>query len=416
MRSRRGGVGRGCSRGSRRSSRSWCIVLLEKKPRAAVRRPRRRTWLTVLEARRGAARGGRARSHGASASSRGDRCAAMRVPRETDSSTVATRSWRRLRDALRARANDGDGPGRWCSRARRGSARARLVDEFVARAGAGRRGPARSSWAPTRPPAPQRQPVRGPRRFASSFGDDGSARVPAPTCAEARRRRSMLCCAVTCAAARQRRALSTRASLRDVLRARDRAVTRGGAHDDHPHRRPALRAGGGTLGLFTALTHRRARAPRAARSGRHRPGRRRGRWTRGTLTRLEHASCTLSIDAARAPRTSRTCCCATRSGPSTSRSAARPPRSRVKSDGNPFFVVRDHPGATRGAIHHGRAPTGRGPRRGSIDHIQIPSSVLDLVNARVVATLDADERDLLDVAACSGFEFRSGADRRGLPG
>ena len=39
-----------------------------------------------------------------------------------------------------------------------------------------------------------------------------------------------------------------------------------------------------------------------------------------------------------------------------------------------------------------------------IDEIQIPSSVLDLVNARV-SGLGEDERALLDVAACWGYEF-----------
>ena len=37
-------------------------------------------------------------------------------------------------------------------------------------------------------------------------------------------------------------------------------------------------------------------------------------------------------------------------------------------------------------------------------HSGLPSSVLDLVNARV-ADLDDDERNLLDVASCWGFEF-----------
>jgi tetratricopeptide (TPR) repeat protein len=39
-----------------------------------------------------------------------------------------------------------------------------------------------------------------------------------------------------------------------------------------------------------------------------------------------------------------------------------------------------------------------------IDEIEIPSSVLDLVNARV-ADLTEEERDLLDVACCWGYEF-----------
>jgi hypothetical protein len=42
-----------------------------------------------------------------------------------------------------------------------------------------------------------------------------------------------------------------------------------------------------------------------------------------------------------------------------------------------------------------------------IDEIKIPSSVLDLVNARV-ADLTEEERNLLDVAACWGFEFDPG--------
>jgi tetratricopeptide (TPR) repeat protein len=75
----------------------------------------------------------------------------------------------------------------------------------------------------------------------------------------------------------------------------------------------------------------------------------------------------------------------------------------TKSDGNPFFAFEIIRGLREGQFITQRDDgTWVGTR--VIDDIKIPSSVLDLVNARV-AELTADERDLVDVAACWGFEF-----------
>ncbi len=75
----------------------------------------------------------------------------------------------------------------------------------------------------------------------------------------------------------------------------------------------------------------------------------------------------------------------------------------LKSDGNPFFVFEIIRGLRDGQFltqqHDGSWVTTR-----VIDDIKVPSSILDLVNARV-ADLSEDERNLLDVAACWGFEF-----------
>jgi tetratricopeptide (TPR) repeat protein len=75
----------------------------------------------------------------------------------------------------------------------------------------------------------------------------------------------------------------------------------------------------------------------------------------------------------------------------------------VKSDGNPFFVFEIIRGLREGQfIQQSESGTWQSTR--IIDEIEIPSSVLDLVNARV-ASLTEEERDLLDVACCCGFEF-----------
>jgi len=75
----------------------------------------------------------------------------------------------------------------------------------------------------------------------------------------------------------------------------------------------------------------------------------------------------------------------------------------VKSDGNPFFVFEMLRGLKEGQFLAQR-PDGTWHTTQVIRDIQIPSSILDLVNARV-ADLETSERDLLDVAACCGFEF-----------
>jgi tetratricopeptide (TPR) repeat protein len=74
-----------------------------------------------------------------------------------------------------------------------------------------------------------------------------------------------------------------------------------------------------------------------------------------------------------------------------------------KSDGNPFFTFEIIRGLREGQFISRRAD-GTWVTTRTIEEIEVPSSVLDLVNARV-ADLDEDERNLLDVAACCGFEF-----------
>jgi len=78
-------------------------------------------------------------------------------------------------------------------------------------------------------------------------------------------------------------------------------------------------------------------------------------------------------------------------------------RIAQKSDGNPFFVFE----IIRG-LHEGRLLERKGDgtwvRTGVIDGIRIPSSVRDLIQARM-AELAQEDRDLLEAAACCGFEF-----------
>jgi serine/threonine protein kinase/tetratricopeptide (TPR) repeat protein len=78
-------------------------------------------------------------------------------------------------------------------------------------------------------------------------------------------------------------------------------------------------------------------------------------------------------------------------------------RVAEKSDGNPFFVFEIIRGLREGQFITQRED-GTWASTQVIDEIKIPSSVMDLVNARV-ADLDDEERNLLEVAACSGFEF-----------
>jgi tetratricopeptide (TPR) repeat protein len=79
-------------------------------------------------------------------------------------------------------------------------------------------------------------------------------------------------------------------------------------------------------------------------------------------------------------------------------------RIGLKSDGNPFFVFEIVRGLRDGLFLTQR-DDGTWATSRVIDDIAIPSSVLDLVNARA-ADLTPDERELLDVAACWGFEFQ----------
>jgi len=75
----------------------------------------------------------------------------------------------------------------------------------------------------------------------------------------------------------------------------------------------------------------------------------------------------------------------------------------MKSDGNPFFAFEIIRGLREDQFIAQEAD-GTWASTRALDEIKIPSSILDLVNARVV-DLTEDERNLLDVAACWGFEF-----------
>ncbi len=78
----------------------------------------------------------------------------------------------------------------------------------------------------------------------------------------------------------------------------------------------------------------------------------------------------------------------------------------MKSDGNPFFAFEIIRGLREGQFITQKSD-GTWVSTRVIADIQIPSSVLDLVNARV-ADLSQEERDVLDVACCWGFEFEPG--------
>ncbi|MHC4339848.1 MAG: serine/threonine-protein kinase [Planctomycetota bacterium] len=75
----------------------------------------------------------------------------------------------------------------------------------------------------------------------------------------------------------------------------------------------------------------------------------------------------------------------------------------TKSDGNPFFVFEIIRGLREGQLIRQR-PDGTWDTTQAIRDIQIPSSVLDLVQARI-SDLSEEEREILDVASCCGFEF-----------
>jgi tetratricopeptide (TPR) repeat protein len=74
----------------------------------------------------------------------------------------------------------------------------------------------------------------------------------------------------------------------------------------------------------------------------------------------------------------------------------------AKSDGNPFFIFEILQELRRqGSI---KEAGGRWSTTETIEKIGVPSSVIDLVQARL-ASLDTEDRELLDIAACIGFEF-----------
>jgi tetratricopeptide (TPR) repeat protein len=75
----------------------------------------------------------------------------------------------------------------------------------------------------------------------------------------------------------------------------------------------------------------------------------------------------------------------------------------LKSDGNPFFVFELLRGLRDGQFLRQR-PDGTWETTQVIRDIQVPSSIAELVQARV-ADLEPEDKNLLDVAACCGFEF-----------
>jgi tetratricopeptide (TPR) repeat protein len=79
------------------------------------------------------------------------------------------------------------------------------------------------------------------------------------------------------------------------------------------------------------------------------------------------------------------------------------PQIDRKSDGNPFFAFE----LLRSLRESGllvSAPGGVWEAKTAVHDIESPSSITDLIAARV-ADLDPEERELLEVAACCGFEF-----------
>ncbi|MHC5009828.1 MAG: protein kinase domain-containing protein, partial [Planctomycetota bacterium] len=78
-------------------------------------------------------------------------------------------------------------------------------------------------------------------------------------------------------------------------------------------------------------------------------------------------------------------------------------RIAVKSDGNPYFAFEIIRGLREGQFIAQQAD-GTWVSTQVIQNIQIPSSVMDLIRARL-RDLSDEERDLLDVASCCGFDF-----------
>ena len=75
----------------------------------------------------------------------------------------------------------------------------------------------------------------------------------------------------------------------------------------------------------------------------------------------------------------------------------------VKSDGNPFFVFEILRGLRDGQFLT-KKPDGTWATTKVIAEIEVPGTVKDLIFARV-GSLTTEARNLLDVAACAGFEF-----------
>jgi tetratricopeptide (TPR) repeat protein len=75
----------------------------------------------------------------------------------------------------------------------------------------------------------------------------------------------------------------------------------------------------------------------------------------------------------------------------------------TKSDGNPFFVFELVRSLREGQLI-ALGTDGTWIQTRVIEDISVPSSVLDLVEARIT-DLDREDKDLLEVASCCGFEF-----------
>ncbi|MHC4941183.1 MAG: protein kinase domain-containing protein [Planctomycetota bacterium] len=73
-----------------------------------------------------------------------------------------------------------------------------------------------------------------------------------------------------------------------------------------------------------------------------------------------------------------------------------------KSDGNPFFVFEILQGLRSGGLLRQERDTW--VRTGVIESLEVPSSVRDLIHARI-ANLEEEDRQILELAACLGFEF-----------
>jgi len=74
-----------------------------------------------------------------------------------------------------------------------------------------------------------------------------------------------------------------------------------------------------------------------------------------------------------------------------------------KSDGNPYFVFEILRGLREGDYIRLR-PDGSWTSARVIGDIEIPSSVMDLIRARI-SDLSEEQQEILDVSACIGFEF-----------
>ena len=74
-----------------------------------------------------------------------------------------------------------------------------------------------------------------------------------------------------------------------------------------------------------------------------------------------------------------------------------------KSDGNPYFAFEILRGLQEGQFLT-RVADGTFVKTRTVGDLQIPSSVMDLIQARI-ADLEEMDRDILDVASCCGYEF-----------